>query len=55
MKVYLVTEPCDDQYYPDYTVVKAFLSYEKAEAYVKRMSEGCSWREYNIKIVEVEE
>lgn len=57
MKVYAVIEGCDDDYYPDYTILdnRVYLKKEDAE---KRLKEVASeyWPErYNIYDFEVSE
>lgn len=55
MKVYAVIEGCEDDYYPDYTIVdnRVYLKEEDAK---KRLEElGCGWSGYEILSFEVKE
>lgn len=57
MKVYAVTEGCDDEYYPDYRVVdnRVYLKKEEAKKRLDELVKENQWSDFEILDFEVKE
>lgn len=56
MKVYAIAEKCEDDYYPDYTIVdnRVYLKEEDAKKRLEKLDPGHIWQ-FEIYVFEVEE
>ena len=57
MRIYAVIERCQDDYYPDYTIVdeRVYLKEEDAKKRLNELIKEHKWSDYEIYDFEVEE